>query len=122
RRAFVALARFAALYALPYAAGFVPAPWMTVSIFSLIFLPLTFGYAIMHYRLMDVDIIFRRGIAYTLATATIAGLYFGSVALFADLFRNHLSITSHGYWILAILLTALLFQPAENWLEARLQL
>jgi len=121
RGTFVAIAPFAALYALPYATGFVPTPWMTVSIFSLFFLPLTFGYAIMHYRLMDVDIIFRRGIAYTLATATIAGLYFGSVALFADLFRNHLSITSHGGWILAIILTAVLFQPIVNWIQTRLE-
>jgi two-component system NtrC family sensor kinase len=121
RGTFLAIVPFAALYALPYAFGFVPAPWMTLSVFSLIFLPLTLGYAILHYRLMDVDIIFRRGIAYTLATAAIAGLYFGAVALFADLFRNHLSITSHGGWILAIILTAVLFQPVVNWIQARLE-
>ena len=31
-------------------------------------IPLTLAYAIVRYRLMDVDIIFRRGYAYTLAT------------------------------------------------------
>jgi two-component system NtrC family sensor kinase len=112
---------FAALYALPFSFGFVPRPWMDLSVFSLIFLPITFGYAIMHYRLMDVDIIFRRGIAYTLATATIAALYFLVVALSADLFRNHIGITSHVGWILAIVVTAVLFQPILNWIQTRLE-
>ena len=31
-------------------------------------IPLTLAYAIVRYRLMDVDILFRRGYAYTLAT------------------------------------------------------
>jgi two-component system, NtrC family, sensor kinase len=63
RGAFLAIVPFGVLYAAPYCLGYVPTPWMAVSVFSLAFLPLTFGYAIMHYRLMDVDIIFRRGIA-----------------------------------------------------------
>ena len=40
---------------------------MKVSVLSLVFLPLTFGYAIFRYRLMDVDLIFKRGMAYTIA-------------------------------------------------------
>ena len=39
-------------------------------------LPLTFSWAIVRYRLMDVDLIFKRGVTYTLATAALAGLYF----------------------------------------------
>ena len=45
---------------------------MKLSVLSLGMLPLTFGYAIFRYRLMDVDLIFKRGMAYTLAAATIA--------------------------------------------------
>ena len=36
---------------------------MKISVLSLVFLPLTFGYAIFRYRLMDVDLIFKRGMA-----------------------------------------------------------
>ena len=36
-----------------------------VSVLSLVLLPLTFGYAIFRYRLMDVDLIFKRGVVYT---------------------------------------------------------
>ena len=55
-----------------------------LSKFVLLFLallPLTFSWAIVRYRLMDVDLIFKRGMTYTLATAAIVGLYFGVIAL-----------------------------------------
>jgi len=42
-------------------AGTMPSPAMKVSVLSLGLLPLTFGYAIFRYRLMDVDLIFKRG-------------------------------------------------------------
>ena len=51
---------------------------MKLSVLSLVFLPLTFGYAIFRYRLMDVDLIFKRGMAYTLAAAFIVGVYFAA--------------------------------------------
>jgi PAS domain S-box-containing protein len=120
RGAFLGIVPFAAFYALPYFFGFIPQSWMKLSVLSLIFLPLTFGYAIVRYRLMDVDIIFQRGIAYTLATATIVGLFFGFIALFADLFRTTFPTTSRPGWILAIILTAFLFHPLVNWIQARL--
>ncbi len=47
---------------------------------SIVFLPLTFSWAIVRYRLMDTDLIFKRGVAYTLATGLILGAYFGVIA------------------------------------------
>ncbi len=117
RGTWLAIVPFAALYALPYFLGFVPNAWMNASALSLVFLPVTFGYAIVRYRLMDVDIIFRRGIAYTLATAGIVGLYFALIALFADFFRTTFPISSRGAWVVAIVLTAVLFQPIVNYIQ-----
>jgi two-component system, NtrC family, sensor kinase len=117
RGTWVAIVPFAMLYALPYFLGFVPNAWMNASALSLVFLPVTFGYAIVRYRLMDVDIIFRRGIAYTLATAGIVGLYFGLIALFADFFRATFPITSRSTWVGAIVLTAIFFQPVVNHIQ-----
>jgi two-component system, NtrC family, sensor kinase len=122
RGTFVAVGPFVVLYAIPYFLGLgFTAPWMKFSVFSLILLPLTFGYAIVRYRLMDVDVIFRRGAAYALATAAIVGLYFGLVVLFADFFRDTELIRSRGGWLLAIIVTALLFQPMVNWIQLRLE-
>jgi len=117
RGTWLAIGPFALLYALPYFLGFVPNAWMNASALSLALLPVTFAYAIVRYRLMDVDIIFRRGIAYTVATAGIVGLYFGLVALFADFFRTTFPITSRGTWVIATVLTAILFQPVVNYIQ-----
>ncbi len=118
----LAVVPFVVLYAVPYflGMGFIPADWMKLSVFSLVLLPLTFGYAIVRYRLMDVDMIFRRGIAYALATAAIIGFYFGLVFLFADFFRNNALIRSQGGWLMAIVVTALLFQPMVTRIQIRL--
>jgi two-component system NtrC family sensor kinase len=119
RGTYIAMVPFALLYAIPYFFGIVQ-PWMRISALTLIFLPVTFGYALVRYRLMDVDIIFRRGVAYTLATATIVGLYFATVGLFADYFRRQIHDLGRGGWIVALMVTAVLFQPFVNWIQARL--
>ena len=67
----LAIGPYTLFYVLPYLAGAVPTFAMKVSVLSLVFLPVTLGYAIVRYRLMDVDMIFKRGVAYTLATAAI---------------------------------------------------
>src|SRR5204862_3750149 len=63
---FCGILPFALFYVLPYALGIVPHPYLKMSVLSLPLIPLTLAYAIVRYRLMDVDIIFRRGYAYTL--------------------------------------------------------
>ena len=118
RGTWVAIAPFDAFYVLPYFCGFVPNAWMNVSALTLVVLPVTFGYAIVRNRLMDVDIIFRRGFSYTLATAGIVGLYFAVIALFADLFRSTFPlISSRGVWVVALVITGILFQPVVNYIQ-----
>src|SRR5262249_45745281 len=51
---------FAVFYVLPYALGMLPNAYMKMAVLFLILIPLTIAYAIVRYRLMDVDIIFRR--------------------------------------------------------------
>ncbi len=93
---------------------------MKISVLSLGILPLTFGYAIFRYRLMDVDLIFKRGMVYTLAAGAIAGAYFAVVAGVAELV--HLQIPSSGPLglVLAIVVTALLFDPVRKWIQGRI--
>src|SRR5438046_2496106 len=75
------------LYIAPLVFGVALRPWMPFSVLSLVLIPLCFGYAIVRYRLMDVDIIFKRGLAYTAATAAVATVYFALVALITSLFH-----------------------------------
>jgi PAS domain S-box-containing protein len=93
-------------------------PWMKFSVLSLVLIPLFFGYAIIRYRLMDVDIIFKRGLAYTAATAGVAAVYFALVALMAFIFHAPTNGPIGG--MIAIVIAAFLFQPFREWIQARL--
>ena len=80
-----AVGPFTLLYVIPYLSDFaVPSLLNQVALLSLVLLPLTFSWAIIRYRLMDVDLIFKRGVTYSLATAALVGVYFGAVAVAAE--------------------------------------
>ena len=82
RGTLLAVLPFTLFYAIPFLFDLNPPLLLTnLAGLSLVFLPLTFSWAIVRYRLMDTDLIFKRGVAYTLATAFILGGYFGTVAL-----------------------------------------
>jgi two-component system NtrC family sensor kinase len=106
-------------YVFPHAMAWVPGILTNVSVLSLGLLPLTFGYAIFRYRLMDVDLIFKRGVVYTLAAATVVGLYFGLVAGIAELVHMQKPGSGPVGLILAVVVTALLFDPVRKWIQDR---
>jgi two-component system NtrC family sensor kinase len=110
---------FLVVYILPFFAGAVPQAWMKLSVISLVLLPLCFGYAIIRYRLMDVDIIFKRGLAYTAATLGVVVVYFVVIALVGEL--SHFFVpNSRMTNVLAVLLAAFLFQPMRDLVQTRL--
>ncbi|MFB3127847.1 MAG: PDZ domain-containing protein, partial [Candidatus Acidiferrales bacterium] len=119
RGTWLAILPFALFYAMPFALYYAPTDWMKLSTLSLVFIPLTFGYAIIRYRLMDVDVIFRRGVAYTLATAAIAGIYFGLAVALAQLFNTNVGFGTSGV-VVAIIIAAVLFQPIKDWTQVQL--
>src|SRR6266850_1767772 len=109
---------FTFLYIIPFIFDAATLPWMQFSALSLVLIPLCFGYAIIRYRLMDVDIIFKRGLAYTAATAAVAAVYFGLVALIAQIFHEQTTGSVGG--MIAIVVAAFLFQPFREGIQARL--
>jgi two-component system, NtrC family, sensor kinase len=110
---------FAVFYIVPYALGAIPRPWMNLSSLSLALVPLCFAYAIIRYRLMDVDIIFKRGLAYTAATAGVLAVYVATVGSIGALFHTAWPSGLAGE-VLAIVVAAFLFQPFRDWTQARL--
>src|SRR5437660_1214585 len=124
RGTILAIAPYTLLYVLsyvfPHFMGWLPPAAMKVSVLSLGLLPLTFGYAIFRYRLMDVDLIFKRGMVYTLAAAAIVGAYFAVVAAVAELVHARLPSSGPAGMILAIAVTALLFDPVRKWIQERI--
>src|SRR5258708_30357651 len=104
----LAMTPYTLFYVLPFLSGSLttPAsPLVKISALSLVFLPLTFGYAIVRYRLMDVDIIVKRGVAYTLATPALVGAYFVVIASLAEAGQKKMPSTGTAGLIAAIIVT-----------------
>ncbi len=123
RGTLLAVLPFTFFYAIPYLLHLNPPQLLTnLAGLSLVFLPLTFAWAIVRYRLMDTDLIFKRGVAYTLATALILGGYFGIIALIALAVHQRLPDTmKESALVIAILVTAAVFDPLkrriQNWVD-----
>src|ERR1039457_14016 len=116
RGTLLAVLPFTLFYAIPYLLDLHPPRLLTnLAGLSLVFLPLTFSWAIVRYRLMDTDLIFKRGVAYTLATGLLLGVYFGIIALIALAVHTRLpdTVREWGFGI-AILATAAIFDPLKR--------
>jgi two-component system, NtrC family, sensor kinase len=113
--ALVGIVPFAALYSIPYVAGAIPTDQMKLSILFLGIVPLTWAYAIIRYRLMDVDVIFQQGYVYTLATLAVLGVFYSLFLLFGRV--EDLSPSA----IIALIFAAtFVFQPIRNWIQEQL--
>jgi len=120
RGTLLAVGPFTLLYAIPFLLGIAePVLVQKVVLLFLALLPLTFSWAIVRYRLMDVDLIFKRGVTYTLATAAIVGLYFGVVALGGEIVHTRLTALGTPGLVVAIMVTGLVFDPLKRMLQAR---
>ena len=108
------------LYVVQFMRGAAPNTAIKLCGLALVFLPLTFGYAIVRYRLMDVDVIFKRGMAYTLATAAIISAYLLTVSVSGVLIGRRISSSSPVVLVFAIFVTALLFDPLRNWIHRKI--
>jgi PAS domain S-box-containing protein len=103
---------FTAIYVLPYVMGFPPASYMNWAVLFLPVIPITWAYAIVRYRLMDVDVIFQQGYVYTLSTVAVLGVFY---ALFFTLGR--VEDLSPSAIVALILVSTFVFQPIQNWIR-----
>lgn len=111
---------FTVFYVVPLLADLNAPPVLgKVAIVSLLLLPLTFSWAIVRYRLMDVDLIFKRGVAYTLATAALVGLYFGVIAISAEFIHQRFASLRIWGLMIAVVITGLIFDPLKRAIQAR---
>ncbi len=123
RGALLAVVPFTLLYAVPFMLDLrMPGTFERLAGFSIVFLPLTFSWAIVRYRLMDTDLIFKRGVAYTLATGLLLGAYFGIIALTAEVVHTRLPEAVREWGLgLSILIAAAAFDPLkrkiQNWVD-----
>ena len=120
RGSLLSVVPFTLLYVLPYLLDRgTPEFVRDLAIVSLVILPLTFAWAIVRYRLMDVDLIFKRGVTYTLATAALFGFYFVVVAVAAETVHTNLPSAGTYGLLAALILTSALFEPVKRAIQNR---
>jgi PAS domain S-box-containing protein len=118
----VAAVAFAAFYGGPYLAGRPVTPFYeALALGPLILVPLSFGYSIVRYRMMDVDVIVRRSFVHVLVTAAAGALYLLLLLTVGDVVKEINPDAST--WIVravtvaVMLLVTILFAPIKTWLQ-----
>jgi PAS domain S-box-containing protein len=120
RGALLAVVPFTLFYAIPFffdwtVPGLIPGKLSNAAALFLVFLPLTFAWAIVRYRLMDTDLIFKRGVAYTLATGLMLGASYGAIAVVAVLAHNGMPVAVREWGLgITIVLLAAIFEPVKR--------
>jgi PAS domain S-box-containing protein len=105
---------FALGYALPYALGLRMSLPMELSVIPLSLVPLAFASALIRYRLMDVEVIAKRGLVYTSVILAIFTIYATLLRVagivFLDAAERHNMIIA----MLATIVVVLLFSPVKS--------
>ena len=112
---------FAALYAIPFILNMSMDTLNETSVLSLGIIPVTFGYAISKYRLRDVDFIFRKGIAYVLASSTLLAFFIGIALLIARTVQDFTSESSFLLLAVTALAVAFLFAPLKERIDEQIE-
>ena len=113
---FFGLAPFVAT-SLVLSAGQHSGRFFFLGVMPLLLVPITFAYAIVRFQLLDIRVILRRSLLYTVTTALLTGLYAGGIATFNAFFRDS-GLARSGYFpIILALAIVLLFDPLRRRLQ-----
>ncbi len=91
----------------------ITADFQLIKIFYLL-IPLSFAFAILKYRLMDIDLIIKKTIVYAILTGIIVALYLSLVGGLGVLLVKSTGIKSEMVTIFSTLAIAALFVPVRN--------
>ncbi|MDH3253510.1 MAG: SpoIIE family protein phosphatase [Acidobacteriota bacterium] len=83
----------------------------------LILVPLTFAYAIVVFRLLDIKVILRKSLLYTVTTAVVTILWAGSIVLFNSLTSGTSLAASPFFPLLFALAIVVLFDPLRRGIQ-----
>lgn len=82
--------------------------------FSLLLIPLAMAVAILRFRLFEIDVLIRKTLQYSLVTAVLVSVYFGTVILLQTLLGTFVNEQSPLIIVLSTLLIVMLFNPLRR--------
>ena len=80
--------------------------------------PIAVGFAVLKYRLYDIDILINRTLVYGALTAALALIYFGGVAMVQAIFRAFTAQESQLAVVVSTLVIAALFNPLRGRIQS----
>jgi hypothetical protein len=107
-------------YAVPFGLGARPPEALELTALLVGIVPLTFASAIVRYRLMDVEVIIKRGLVYAAAVAAIAAIYATLLRLAGEVFLDGRDEHNTVIALLATLVVVLLASPVKNAIQTAL--
>jgi len=102
---------------------FLPAydvPIIPFGIYPFFLYPLIVAYAMIKYRLLDVSVVIRKGLVYSLTLGLFTGVYISGIFFFGQVFRGLTGGTSWLVSLIAIIVFSVLFQPLNNYIQFRI--
>jgi two-component system, NtrC family, sensor kinase len=111
---------FCAIYVLPVLAGVRADFTMLCSMLFLGLIPLSFAYALLHYRLLDVETIVRRSAAYLAASSLLLAVYLVFVLILGRWLQLIAPDADFVIICIASLAIALMFAPLRSSIQSRL--
>ena len=90
----------------------------TFSVLVYLLIPISFAVAILKYRLMNIDVIIRKTVVYTLLSGAIVVVYLAVVGILGTLLVRFAEVENQTMIIGATLVVALVFVPIRNKLQS----
>lgn len=88
--------------------------YLFLGVFPMFLIPFSFGYSIIRYRLMDIDVIIKRSLVYTVLTGFLLGTYILLVNIAGGFFQRVTGVDSFVVLFLSVIIIAILFAPARE--------
>ena len=76
--------------------------------------PIIFTYAILRYRLMDIDLVIKKGMVYSLSAGILTSLFVVIIITMTKFFSDMAGVKSYTILVITSLLIAVLFNPLRN--------
>jgi len=105
-------------YALPSARNAAPEFQPAIHFLPMVFLPISVTYAIIRYRLLNVDQVLSRALTYMLTTATAFGVFYGLISLASTLIQKAIEPNDPLVIAAYLLLLMLGLNPLLNFIQS----